>query len=58
MRIDLPRPRDIRMLSSRRAFDYKRQALEILHEEALRSFADTGSRDFVEAFARRFRDGG
>jgi NitT/TauT family transport system ATP-binding protein len=59
MPIELPRPRDIRVLSSRRAFDYKRQALEILHEEALRSFAESGSgRDVVETFAQRLRDGG
>jgi NitT/TauT family transport system ATP-binding protein len=38
--IALPRPREIGMLSSRLAFDYKRQALEILHEEALRGFAE------------------
>lgn len=36
--IQLPRPRDFHMLSSREAYDYKRQAMEILHEEAMKSF--------------------
>lgn len=36
--IKLPRPRDFHMLSSTEAYEYKREAMEILHEEALRSF--------------------
>ena len=36
--IQLPRPRHYSMLSSPEAFAYKRQAMEILHEEAKRSF--------------------
>ncbi|MBI3436345.1 MAG: ABC transporter ATP-binding protein [Proteobacteria bacterium] len=36
--IHLPRPRRYQMLSSPEAFRYKRQALEILHQEAMRSF--------------------
>lgn len=36
--INLPRPRDFHMLSSTEAYEYKREAMEILHEEALRSF--------------------
>ena len=39
--IELPRPRDFHMLSSREAYDYKRQAMEILHEEAMKSFNRT-----------------
>ncbi len=52
--INLPRPREFRMLTSREYLDYKREALEILHEEAMRAFA-SGSRvavaDFLEAYA-------
>ncbi len=51
--ITLPRPRSPAMLASREAFDVKRQALEILHEEALKSFSGE-SRDFVEGYAKRF----
>ena len=53
--VTLPRPRRIAMLASREAFDMKRQALEILHEEALKSFTDK-SRDFVDAYAKRFEE--
>ena len=52
--IDLPRPRDFQMLNSPEAYAYKRQALEILHEEALKSFRRSGDQaDFVDAFAKR-----
>ena len=51
--IKLPRPRDFHMLSTSEAYDYKREAMEILHEEALRSFKRTGSEsDFLEAFSK------
>ena len=36
--INLPRPRELNMLSSAEAFEYKREAMELLHEEALRNF--------------------
>jgi NitT/TauT family transport system ATP-binding protein len=36
--IDLPRPRHYQVLSSPVAFEYKRAAMEILHQEAMRSF--------------------
>ena len=36
--IHLPRPRHYQMLSSPEAYQYKRQAMEILHQEAMRSF--------------------
>ena len=36
--IDLPRPRDFSMLNSKQAYEYKATALEILHEEAMKSF--------------------
>jgi NitT/TauT family transport system ATP-binding protein len=51
--IDLPRPRDFHMLNSTQAYQYKREALEILHEEAMRDFGRTRQSDFLEAFARR-----
>ena len=53
--IKLPRPRDFHMLSTPEAFEYKRQAMEILHEEALKSFKGTGGgqSDFIEAYSKR-----
>ena len=36
--INLPRPRELNMLSSTDAFEYKREAMELLHEEALKNF--------------------
>jgi NitT/TauT family transport system ATP-binding protein len=52
--IDLPRPREFSMLSTPEAFVFKRQALEILHEEALKSFKGAVVQaDFVEAYAKR-----
>ena len=36
--IDLPRPRQLDVLSSAEAYEYKREAMELLHEEALRNF--------------------
>jgi NitT/TauT family transport system ATP-binding protein len=52
--IDLPRPRNFQMLGSPEAYAYKRQALEILHEEALKSFRRSGTQaDFVDAYAKR-----
>ena len=41
--IHLPRPRHYQMLSSPEAYQYKRQAMEILHQEAMRSFKQTGA---------------
>ncbi len=54
--IDLPRPRDFHMLSSPEAYAYKRQALELLHEEALKSFGGARRSEIVEAIAGRARD--
>ncbi len=52
--ITLPRPRDFNMLSSAEAYDYKRQAMEILHAEALKSFSRSGDQaDFIEAYSKR-----
>lgn len=38
--IELPRPREFSMLGSRQAYQYKRTALELLHEEAMKSFSE------------------
>jgi NitT/TauT family transport system ATP-binding protein len=59
MRIDLPRPRKLDVLTSTPYLRYKEEAMEILHAEALKAFA-AGSKaavDFVEAYAARNRDG-
>lgn len=54
VQIDLPRPRNLDMLSSSEAYEYKRHAMEMLHEEALKSFQGVGSSsDFLEAYSRR-----
>lgn len=52
--IQLPRPRNFHMLSSAEAYEYKRQAMDILHEEAMKSFKRTGAKsDFLEAYSKR-----
>ncbi len=54
--IKLPRPRDFHMLSSADAYEYKREAMELLHEEALKGFQGTGGesqREFMEAFTKQ-----
>jgi NitT/TauT family transport system ATP-binding protein len=53
--IDLPRPRDIAMLGSARFLELKQEALNLLHEEAVKAFAEgaTSAYDLVEAFGRR-----
>ncbi len=54
--VDLPRPRDKEeVLVSERANEIKEQAFDVLHEEALKSFAggNKAAADFVEAYTRR-----
>lgn len=53
MEINLPRPRQFQMLTSKEYLGYKGEALEILHEEAMKAFAKgkTSSADFVEAYS-------
>lgn len=54
MQVDLPRPRNLDMLGTPEAYEYKRHAMEILHEEALKSFKGaSGTSDFLEAYSRR-----
>ncbi len=56
--IDLPRPRDPHVLTSQEYLRYKEEALEILHDEALKAFAggSKAAADFVEAYDRREHD--
>ena len=54
MEIDLPRPREFKVLATREYLHYKQHALEILHEEALKSFSSgcrSESADFMEAYS-------
>jgi NitT/TauT family transport system ATP-binding protein len=44
--VDLPRPRDYRLLSTRRYAELKAEALEAIHEEALKAFA-AGERELA-----------
>ena len=39
--INLPRPRTFEMLSTSEAYEFKREAMELLHEEAMKSFSDS-----------------
>jgi NitT/TauT family transport system ATP-binding protein len=54
--VDLPRPRDRHdVMSSQRAIEIKEQALDVLHEEAMKSFSggNQAAADFVEAYSKR-----
>ena len=55
MDVDLPRPRTYQALASPRYLALKEEALEALHEEALRAFATgtAGAHDLMEAYRRR-----
>jgi NitT/TauT family transport system ATP-binding protein len=54
MDINLPRPRQFLMLTSKEYLSYKQEALDILHEEAMKAF-ESGDRaavsDFIEAYS-------
>ena len=52
--IDLPRPRSFEMLRSEEAYDYKREAMELLHEEAMKSFTskDDVGNEFMKAYSK------
>lgn len=55
MKIELPRPRQFKIVTSTEYLDYKREALEILHEEAMKSFAqgrNAARADFLDAYAQ------
>lgn len=51
--IDLPRPRSFEMLRSEEAYDYKREAMELLHEEAMKSFTskDDVGKEFMKTYS-------
>ncbi len=49
--ISLPRPRDFHMLTLPEVYEYKRQALEILHDEAKKSFGASTQGDLVSALS-------
>ncbi len=51
--IDLSRPRSFEMLRSKEAYDYKREAMELLHEEAMKSFTskDDVGNEFMKAYS-------
>ena len=54
--VDLPRPRKFAdLVENDRANDIKKQALSILHAEAMRSFSrgSKAAADFVEAYLKR-----
>lgn len=55
MEIDIPRPRKTDVLSSKHFLGLRQEALEALHEEALKAFSSgsTNASDFVEAYRRR-----
>jgi NitT/TauT family transport system ATP-binding protein len=58
--VDLPRPRKLSdIVESDHANDIKKQALSILHAEAMRSFSrgSKAAADFVEAYLKRERHG-
>jgi NitT/TauT family transport system ATP-binding protein len=58
--IDLPRPREISMVGSRRFLELKQEALDTLHEEAEKAFASgaKSAYDLVEAYGRRVKGRG
>ena len=51
--IDLPRPRSFEMLRSEEAYNYKREAMELLHEEAMKSFTskDDVGKEFMKTYS-------
>ena len=54
IKIDLPRPREKDLLLSREVREYKKEALDLLHAEALKAFS-SGSQamqDFLEGYER------
>jgi NitT/TauT family transport system ATP-binding protein len=55
MDIDLPRPRTYQMLASSRYLALREEALDALHEEAIRAFAagTAAAYDLVEAYRKR-----
>lgn len=60
LEVDLPRPRQLKdIVESDRANEIKMEALSLLHEEAMKSFAggSKAAADFVDAYSRRVARG-
>jgi NitT/TauT family transport system ATP-binding protein len=58
LEVTLPRPREFTMMASQTYLDIKREALELLHEEAMKSFAAgaVNAADFLEAYSKLGQD--
>ena len=58
MEVNLPRPRNFSVMGSPEYLDLKREALELLHEEAMKSFASgaVNAADFLEAYSQMGED--
>ncbi len=58
MEVELPRPREFTMMASPEYLAIKREALELLHEEAMKSFAAgaVNAADFLEAYSQMGQD--
>jgi len=56
--IPLTRPREFAMMATQTYLDIKREALELLHEEAMKSFASgaVNAADFLEAYSKLGQD--
>ena len=56
--VELPRPREFTMMATQTYLDIKREALELLHEEAMKSFAAgaVNAADFLEAYSQLGQD--
>jgi len=56
--VTLPRPREFTMMATQTYLDVKREALELLHEEAMKSFAAgaVNAADFLEAYSKLGQD--
>jgi NitT/TauT family transport system ATP-binding protein len=58
LEVHLPRPREFSMLTSKEYQECKQEALELLHEEAIKSFAAgaVNAADFLDAYAQMGQD--
>lgn len=56
--VNLPRPRNFSIMGSPEYLEIKREALELLHEEAMKSFATgaVNAADFLEAYSQMGED--
>jgi NitT/TauT family transport system ATP-binding protein len=56
--VTLPRPREFTVMATQAYLDIKREALELLHEEAMKSFASgaVNAADFLEAYSQLGQD--